>query len=115
MLHFYKFYTLENEKRLLELDQICLPIMMSITLTETQERFIQTKLQTGKYSSAEEVLEVALRLLDEYDRADREWLNSVREKIDAAVAVSEHTSPIDGETFIAGILERFQQARETRT
>ncbi len=87
---------------------------MSITLTTTQEEFIQAKLQTGKYRSAEEVLEVALRLLDEYDRTDSEWLNSVRAKIDAAVAVSEHTPPIDGETFIAGVLERFRQARETQ-
>ena len=85
---------------------------MSITLTQTQEIFIQTKLQTGKYGSAEEVLEVALRLLEEYDRADSEWIDSVRLKIDAAVAMSEHTPPIDGETFIAGILERFRQARE---
>jgi antitoxin ParD1/3/4 len=88
---------------------------MSITLTTTQEQFIQAKLQTGKYRSAEEVLEVALRLLDEYDRADSEWVNSVRAKIDAAIAVSEHTPPIDSETFIAGILERFRQARETQT
>ncbi len=88
---------------------------MSITLTTTQEQFIQTKLQTGKYHSAEQVLEVALLLLDEYDRADSEWLNSIRGKIDAAVAISEHTPPIDGETFIAGILERFRQVRETQT
>lgn len=81
---------------------------MSITLTSSQEQFIQTKLQTGKYRSAQEVLEVALRLLDEYDRGDREWIESVRVKIDAAVAVSEHTPPIDGETFIVGILERFR-------
>ncbi|MEZ2279191.1 MAG: type II toxin-antitoxin system ParD family antitoxin [Microcoleus sp.] len=87
---------------------------MSITLTKTQEIFIQTKLQTGKYGSAEEVLEVALRLLDEYDRADRQWIDSVRVKIDAAVAMSEHTPPIDGETFIAGILDRFRQARESK-
>jgi hypothetical protein len=46
--------------------------------------------------------EVALRLLDEYDRADRQWLDRVRVKIDAAVAMSENTPPIDGETFIAG-------------
>jgi antitoxin ParD1/3/4 len=64
---------------------------------------------------AEEVLEVALRLLDEYDCADSEWLNSVRAKIDAAVAVSEQTPPINGETFIAGILERSRQERETQT
>lgn len=87
---------------------------MSITLTQTQELFIQTKLETGKYRSAEEVLEVALRLLDEYDRADREWIDAVRVKIDAAVAASELTRPMDGETFIAGILERFRQARETQ-
>ena len=86
---------------------------MSITLTKTQEQFIQAKLKTGKYHSAEEVLEVALRLLDEDDRADNEWLNSVRTKIDAAVAISEHTPPIDGETFIAGIWKRFRQAGET--
>ena len=79
---------------------------MSIALTKTQELFIQTKLQTGKYGSAEEVLEVALRLLDEYDRADREWIGSVRVKIDAAVAMSEHTQPIDGETFLVGICHK---------
>ncbi len=96
---------------------------MSITLTKTQEQFIQAKLRTSKYRSAEEVLEVALRLLDEYDCAeptlgegtDSEWLSSVRAKIDAAVAISEHTPPIDGEAFIAGILQRFRQARETQT
>ncbi|MEQ8385308.1 MAG: type II toxin-antitoxin system ParD family antitoxin [Coleofasciculus sp. A1-SPW-01] len=88
---------------------------MSITLTKTQEQFIQTKLRTGKYRSAEEVLEIALQLLDEYERADSEWSNSVRAKIDAAIAVSEQTPPIDGEPFIAEILDRFQQARETQT
>ena len=46
--------------------------------------------------------------------ADREWIDAVRVKIDAAVAMSEHTPPIDGETFIAGILDRFRQARETQ-
>ncbi|MCL1469239.1 ribbon-helix-helix domain-containing protein [Argonema antarcticum] len=43
---------------------------MSISLTSEQERFIQSKLQAGKYRSAQEILEIALRLLDEYDRAD---------------------------------------------
>ncbi|MBD1907782.1 type II toxin-antitoxin system ParD family antitoxin [Funiculus sociatus GB2-A5] len=87
---------------------------MSISLTPNQERFIQTKLQAGKYRSAEEVLEVALRLLDEYDRAETEWVEDVREKIDAAISASDHTPPIDGETFVTQILERFQQARQAQ-
>ncbi len=50
---------------------------MSISLTPDQERLIQAKLQSGKYRSVEAVLEMALRLLDEYDRADAEWVEEV--------------------------------------
>jgi antitoxin ParD1/3/4 len=85
---------------------------MSISLTPDQERLIQTKLQAGKYRSAEEAIEIALRLLDEYDRADTEWVDDIREKINAAISASEHTPPIDGETFVSQILERFQQVRQ---
>ncbi|MEM9216228.1 MAG: type II toxin-antitoxin system ParD family antitoxin [Cyanobacteria bacterium P01_F01_bin.150] len=83
---------------------------MSISLTSTQERFVQTKLDTGKYRSAEEIIELALRLLEEYEQSDAEWAEEVARKIDDAIAISEHTPPVDGETFITGILERFQQA-----
>lgn len=85
---------------------------MSISLTPDQERFVQTKLQAGKYRSAEEILEIALRLLDEYDRSEAKWVEDVRAKIDAAIEASNHTAPIDGETFVSGVLERFQQANQ---
>jgi len=77
---------------------------VSISLTPEQERFIQTKLQAGKYNSVEEILEIALRLLDEYDypaggtasqRSESEWVEEVRTKIDAAIAVSNSTPPVD--------------------
>lgn len=87
---------------------------MSITLTPEQEQFIQAKLLTGKYRNAQEVLEVALRLLDEYEQSDIEWINTVRSKVDAAITASENTPPIDGETFVNQILARFQQAREAQ-
>jgi antitoxin ParD1/3/4 len=67
---------------------------MSISLTPDQERFIQTKLQSGKYRSVEEILEMALRLLDEYDRADAEWVEEIQTKIDAAIETSTHTPPL---------------------
>ncbi|OUC16713.1 MAG: transcriptional regulator [Alkalinema sp. CACIAM 70d] len=85
---------------------------MSLSLTPDQERLIQIKLQSGKYHSVEEVLEIALRLLDEYDRADAEWVEEIRTKIDAAIEASTHTPPIDGETFVNQILERFQQTNQ---
>lgn len=85
---------------------------MSISLTANQERFVQAKIQAGKYRSAEEILEIALRLLDEYDRSEAEWVEEVRVKIDAAIEASSHTPPSDGETFVNQILERFQQANQ---
>ncbi len=87
---------------------------MSIILTPEQEKFIQAKLQTGKYRNAEELLEIAFRLLDEYEQADADWINSVRTKIDAAIAISENTPPIDGKSFVNQILEHFQQVREAQ-
>ena len=88
---------------------------MSISLTPEQEHFIQTKIQAGKYRSAEEVLEIALRLLDEYERAEAEWSEDVREKIEAALEASNHTPPLDGETFVNQILERFDKERQAQT
>lgn len=83
---------------------------MNISLTPDQERFIQAKLQIGEYSSAEEILELALQLLDEYEQSEGDWVEDVRQKIDAAIAASKHTPPVDSETFVNGIVERFQQA-----
>jgi antitoxin ParD1/3/4 len=81
---------------------------MSISLTPDQEQLVQSKLQAGKYRSTQEVLELALRLLDEYERSDAEWVAEVKVKVDAAIEASTHTPPIDGEIFVKQILERFQ-------
>jgi antitoxin ParD1/3/4 len=87
---------------------------MSINLTPEQENFIQSKIQAGKYQSTQEVLEIALRLLDEYERAEAEWSQEVREKIEAALVASEHTPPLDGEAFVNQILDRFDKARQAQ-
>lgn len=85
---------------------------MNISLTPDQERFIQSKLQAGKYRSAEEILEIALRLLDEFDRGEAEWVEAVRMKIDAAIEASTNTPPVDGETFVNNILKRFESTNQ---
>ena len=75
-----------------------------------------TELKTAVTELSQNDLAEFLEWLDEFQAAlaDRQWIDGVRVKIDAAVAMSEHTPPIDGETFIAGILDRFRQARESQ-
>ncbi|MEM7590938.1 MAG: type II toxin-antitoxin system ParD family antitoxin [Cyanobacteria bacterium P01_A01_bin.83] len=83
---------------------------MNITLTPAQQSFIQAKIQTGKYKSTQEVIEMALRLFEEYEQAESEWSQSIREKIQAAAEALEQTPPIDGENFVEGILQRFKES-----
>lgn len=83
---------------------------MNISLTPEQENIIKIKLKSGKYRNAEEVLEIALRLLDEYELSNAEWTKDVKVKIDAAISTSEHTPPIDGESFVNQILARFKSS-----
>jgi putative addiction module CopG family antidote len=56
---------------------------MSITLTPEQEQFIQSKLQTGHYHTAQEVLDVALRLFEEYDQANPTNVDTLTHVADA--------------------------------
>jgi antitoxin ParD1/3/4 len=75
-----------------------------------------TEIKTAVRELPENELAEFLEWLDEFQAAlaDRQWIDGVRVKIDAAVAMSEHTPPIDGETFIAGICDRFWQVRESK-
>jgi len=75
-----------------------------------------TKFKTAVRELPENELAEFLESLDEFQAAlaDRQWIDTVRVKIDAAVAMSEYTPPIDGETFIAGICDRFRQVRESK-
>ncbi|MEG4443012.1 hypothetical protein QUB47_10080 [Microcoleus sp. AT9_B5] len=75
-----------------------------------------TELKTAVTELSQNELAEFLEWLDEFQEslAHRQWIDSVRVKIDAAVAMSEHTPPIDGETFIAGICDRFRQVRESK-
>jgi ferritin len=50
--------------------------------------------------------------LEEEQQAENVWVEDVRTKIDAAISASELTPPIDGETFVNQILERFQRDSE---
>jgi len=74
------------------------------------------ELKTAVRELPENDLAQFLEWLDEFQAAlaDRQWTDTVGVKIDAAVAMSEHTPPIEGETFIAGICDRFRQVRESK-
>ena len=80
-----------------------------MTLKPEQEQVIQDLLATGKFNNADEIIDTALQLLAE-NYSYQQWTQEVRELITEAYTASQHTPPIDGETFVASLLERFEQA-----
>ncbi len=55
---------------------------MNVSLTPELEQLVTEKVESGRYTSASEVIREALRLLEEHDQLKQQRLTEVREKID---------------------------------
>ncbi len=73
---------------------------MNIFLNLEQKQFIQEKLQSGKYQTADEVIIEAFRLLEERDKRYEQWLEETRE-IAIGLAELERGEGVDGEVVMA--------------
>jgi len=78
---------------------------MDIDLTPEHEELVARMVSSGRYASAEEVIIVALQLLDEEER----WRKYVIEKIDRGLAQAEAGQVVSLEEAKARIDELRQQ------
>ncbi|WP_165220765.1 type II toxin-antitoxin system ParD family antitoxin [Affinirhizobium pseudoryzae] len=76
--------------------------MPEIHLTDEEQAFIDTKLRTGAYRSAEDVVRAGLALLDQQEEQVRRMIDAA----DAQVAAGE-TLPFDSADAVAdSVIER---------
>jgi antitoxin ParD1/3/4 len=59
---------------------------MNVSLTPELEQLVAEKVESGRYTSASEVIREALRLLEEQDQLRQNRLAAVRQKIDRGLA-----------------------------
>lgn len=85
---------------------------MNIELKPEHEQFIQTQIASGKFTNADEVIDVAFKLLEKLNSEYVQWAEETRQKVDVAIAEIERGEVLDGETVVMQILEKFQKARE---
>ncbi len=88
---------------------------MAIVLKPEQERFIQSQIDAGQFSNAEQVIDTAFRLLEQHSAEYTQWVNEVREKVTIARDEVARGEVLDGETVVNDILERFRQAKVARS
>jgi antitoxin ParD1/3/4 len=85
---------------------------MNISLTPEQAKFIQEKIKTGRYSTTEQVIDEALKLLEEHERQYEKWLEETREKATIGIEQLERGEGIEGEIIIANLRNKLAKARE---
>jgi antitoxin ParD1/3/4 len=80
--------------------------VMNVSLTPELESFVNTKVQSGRYNSASEVVREALRLLEEQEQVRQAHLTAFRQEIDRRVAALDQGERVDPATLRAEIRKR---------
>jgi antitoxin ParD1/3/4 len=78
---------------------------MNVHLTEHFEKFIETKLKSGHYGSASEIVRDALRLLEEKDQIKTLKLQALKKEIQKGLGSGEPI-PFDADNIKKKVRER---------
>ncbi|BAY33181.1 hypothetical protein NIES2107_50760 [Nostoc carneum NIES-2107] len=85
---------------------------MNIQLKAEYEQFIQNRIATGRYESAEDVIAQALKLLEEWENGYQEWEAEVQQKIAVGLASIERGDVLNSEVFMERLEEKLRQICE---
>ena len=83
---------------------------LNVSLTPELEEFISSKVQSGTYTSASEVVRDGLRLLQAAEESKAQWAASVREKIERGWLQAQNGQLAEAEQ----VFERIQAKSDAR-
>lgn len=84
---------------------------MNVSLTPELENYIQAKVETGRYTSASEVVREALRLLEQKEQDHEHALKEFQAELDRRIAEADAGDLIDGEEVFARLREKSRLRR----
>jgi antitoxin ParD1/3/4 len=87
---------------------------MSITLNSEQETIVANLIATGSFQTADEVLQVALELLETERQSYQLWVAQTREQVREGIESLDRGEGVDGETVVNDLLAKLRQAKEVR-
>lgn len=88
---------------------------MNVSLTPELESLVQSKVQSGRYQSASEVIREGLRLLDDQDRLREMQLGEVRRKIQVGVDQLDRGEGIAGDDVLAAMKKKSAALRTAKS
>ncbi len=84
---------------------------MNISLTPEFEKLVQKKVESGRYSSASEVIRAGLRLLEQEDEVRETRLAAMRAQVQEGIEQAERGELDDGEEAVARVKKRAASKR----
>lgn len=87
---------------------------MNVHLTPELERFVQSKVQAGRYNSASEVVREALRLLEERDALKALRKEEIQKKIAQGLKSLRSGRRVDGEAVFDRLDAELEQVERVR-
>ncbi len=88
-------------------------ITRNIALTPHFDRFVQSKIESGRYQSASEVVRDGLRLLEEREEQRGQGSGRLRQQIEVGWQQAERGEVVDGPAVFAEIRKMSRARRET--
>jgi antitoxin ParD1/3/4 len=85
---------------------------MSITLNPEQESIVANLIATGSFQTADEVLQVALKLLEMERQSYQSWVTDTREQVREGIESLDRGEGVDGETVVNDLLAKLQRVKE---
>ena len=86
---------------------------MDVQLTPELEEIVERRLKSGDYKSANDVVDHAIRLLQQMDEERATCAEELRSRIDESLASLDRGEGVDGETFMQKMLDDLD-AQESR-
>jgi antitoxin ParD1/3/4 len=88
---------------------------MNVSLTPELEQFVQTKVESGRYNSASEVVREALRLLEEHERARVAQLAEFNKELGRRLASLDRGETVDPVKARARLQRKSEELRKQRS
>ena len=85
---------------------------MNVSLTPELERFVNDKVQTGRYNSASEVVREALRLLQQHEQARTAQLADFNKELARLLATLDRGDQVDPAEARSRLRQRSAQQRK---
>jgi antitoxin ParD1/3/4 len=85
---------------------------MSITLNPEQESIVANLIATGSFQTADEVLQVALKLLEMERQSYQSWVTDTREQVREGIESLDRGEGVDGETVVNDLLAKLRRVKE---